>query len=111
MTGPVLPQGMFFPLANENETLPNRATEPLIQGVQRMVYLSVSEYFFDSALFAYYQAGVLSMEIEGQKVCAAGVWSGVWAILTSAREPLARPRGLTLLFRCCSRCPKTWMFC
>ncbi|XP_061486699.1 phospholipid transfer protein [Rhineura floridana] len=61
-------EGKFFPLGDENKTLPNLAPEPLIQETERMVYLAVSEYFFDSALFAYYQAGVLSMEIAGEKV-------------------------------------------
>lgn len=65
---PPLPQGMFFPLRGENVTLPNEATEPLVQETERMVYMAVSEYFFDSALFAYFRAGVLSMEIAGAQV-------------------------------------------
>ncbi|KAH0619372.1 hypothetical protein JD844_019421 [Phrynosoma platyrhinos] len=59
---------MFFHLRGENVTLPNMAPEPLVKETERMVYLSVSEYFFDSALFAYYQAGVLNMEIAGAEV-------------------------------------------
>uniref|UniRef100_A0A8D0E433 Phospholipid transfer protein n=1 Tax=Salvator merianae TaxID=96440 RepID=A0A8D0E433_SALMN len=60
--------GKFFSLQSENETLPNQAVEPLLKETERMVYMAVSEYFFDSALYAYYQAGVLSMEISGEKV-------------------------------------------
>nr|XP_056700568.1 phospholipid transfer protein [Euleptes europaea] len=61
-------KGLFFPLEAENQTLPNLATEPLVKETERMVYLSLSEYFFDSALFAYYQAGALSMELAGEQV-------------------------------------------
>ncbi|XP_067324439.1 phospholipid transfer protein isoform X1 [Anolis sagrei] len=56
-------KGMFFPLRSENASLPNAAPEPVLKETERMVYLAVSEYFFDSALFAYFQAGVLNMEI------------------------------------------------
>ncbi|XP_026577570.1 phospholipid transfer protein [Pseudonaja textilis] len=61
-------KGMFFPLRSENETLPNVAPEPLLMETERMVYLGLSEYFFDSALFSYYRAGALSMEFVGDKV-------------------------------------------
>lgn len=49
-------------------TLPNQGPELHILESERMVYLAVSEHFFDSALFSYYQAGVLSMELAGGKV-------------------------------------------
>ncbi|XP_054835462.1 phospholipid transfer protein [Eublepharis macularius] len=61
-------KGTFYPLGDENQTLPNLATEPLVKATERMVYLALSEYFFDSALFAYYQAGVLNMEFAGEEV-------------------------------------------
>ncbi|KAL7990160.1 hypothetical protein Chor_010514 [Crotalus horridus] len=61
-------QGMFFPLREENETLPNLAPEPLLKETERMVYMGLSEYFFDSALFSYYRAGVLNMEFAGNQV-------------------------------------------
>ncbi|XP_063003556.1 phospholipid transfer protein [Elgaria multicarinata webbii] len=61
-------KGMFFPLRGENETLANLAMEPVINETERMVYLAVSEYFFDSALFAYYRAGVLNMQFAGEQV-------------------------------------------
>uniref|UniRef100_A0A803T6I3 Phospholipid transfer protein n=1 Tax=Anolis carolinensis TaxID=28377 RepID=A0A803T6I3_ANOCA len=57
-------KGMFFPLREENISLLNAAPEPLLKETERMVYLAVSEFFFDSALFAYFQAGVLNMEIS-----------------------------------------------
>uniref|UniRef100_A0A8C6Y4N4 Phospholipid transfer protein n=1 Tax=Naja naja TaxID=35670 RepID=A0A8C6Y4N4_NAJNA len=63
-------KGMFFPLRSENEMLPNMAPEPLLRETERMVYMGLSEYFFDSALFSYYQAGVLSMEFVGDEVPA-----------------------------------------
>lgn len=61
-------KGTFFPLEGSNETLPNLGPELHIQETERMVYLAVAEHFFDSALFAYYQAGVLSMELAGGQV-------------------------------------------
>ncbi|XP_053250767.1 phospholipid transfer protein isoform X3 [Podarcis raffonei] len=61
-------EGKFFYLGDENKTLPNLAVEPVVLETERMVYLAVSEYFFDSALFSYFQAGVLSMEIADEKV-------------------------------------------
>ncbi|KAM3841517.1 phospholipid transfer protein isoform 2-T4 [Vipera latastei] len=61
-------KGMFFPLREENETLPNLSPEPLLRETERMVYMGLSEYFFDSALFSYYRAGVLNMEFAGDEV-------------------------------------------
>ncbi|XP_077192252.1 phospholipid transfer protein [Paroedura picta] len=61
-------KGSFFPLVSENQTLPNLAPELHVKGTERMVYVSLSEHFFDSALFAYYHAGVLSMELAGDQV-------------------------------------------
>ncbi|XP_042321898.1 phospholipid transfer protein isoform X2 [Sceloporus undulatus] len=59
---------MDLSFKGDNVTLPNVAPEPLVKETERMVYLAVSEYFFDSALFAYYHAGVLNMEIAGAEV-------------------------------------------
>ncbi|XP_053103775.1 phospholipid transfer protein isoform X1 [Hemicordylus capensis] len=64
-------KGMFFPLrGGGNETLlpGGPAVEPFANETARMVYLAVSENFFDSALFAYHQAGMLSLELAGAKV-------------------------------------------
>lgn len=59
-------KGMFYHRANE--TLLNQAVAPVIKEKERMVYVAISEYFFNSAMDAYYQAGVLSKEITGEEV-------------------------------------------
>lgn len=80
LMGP-LSQGTFFPWESSNETLPNRGPELHVQETERMVYLAVAEHFFDSALWAYYQAGVLSMEFAGGQVqWAARAWRRVGAV-------------------------------
>ncbi|CAJ1051206.1 phospholipid transfer protein [Xyrichtys novacula] len=61
-------KGMFFDLANPNETLVNDAVDPVIKEYDRMVYLALSEYFFDSGMFAYYKAGVFQMHIVNEKM-------------------------------------------
>lgn len=66
-----LAQGMFFHRARENQELENHAVEPVIKETERMVYVAFSEYFFDSAMHAYFQAGVLAIELEGEKVSSA----------------------------------------
>ncbi|KAG6930103.1 phospholipid transfer protein, partial [Chelydra serpentina] len=59
-------KGMFY--HRWNETLVNQAVAPVIEETERMVYVAFSEYFFNSAMDAYYRAGVLSMEIAGEEV-------------------------------------------
>uniref|UniRef100_A0A669NZF8 Phospholipid transfer protein n=1 Tax=Phasianus colchicus TaxID=9054 RepID=A0A669NZF8_PHACC len=61
-------KGMFFYRAREDQELENHAVEPVIKETERMVYVAFSEYFFDSAMHAYFQAGVLAIELEGEKV-------------------------------------------
>ncbi|XP_044520038.1 phospholipid transfer protein [Gracilinanus agilis] len=61
-------RGAFFPLAETNTSFPNRAVEPQLQEEDRMVYVAFSEYFFDSAMESYFQAGVLRLELVGDKV-------------------------------------------
>ncbi|NWS74132.1 PLTP protein, partial [Crotophaga sulcirostris] len=61
-------KGMFFPRAREIQELENHAVEPVIKETERMVYVAFSEYFFDSAMQAYFQAGVLAIELQGEKV-------------------------------------------
>ncbi|NXD67432.1 PLTP protein, partial [Eolophus roseicapillus] len=61
-------KGMFFPRVRENQELENHAVEPVIKETERMVYVAFSEYFFDSAMHAYFQAGVLAIELQGEKV-------------------------------------------
>lgn len=64
----LLVQGMFFPRVREHQELENHAVEPVIKETERMVYVAFSEYFFDSAMHSYFQAGVLTIELEGEKV-------------------------------------------
>uniref|UniRef100_A0A8B9S5K3 Phospholipid transfer protein n=1 Tax=Apteryx owenii TaxID=8824 RepID=A0A8B9S5K3_APTOW len=61
-------KGMFFYRGKENQELENHAVEPVIKETERMVYVAFSEYFFDSAMHSYFQAGVLAIELEGEKV-------------------------------------------
>lgn len=61
-------RGAFFPLAQGNCSLPNQAVEPQLQDEERMVYVAFSEFFFDSALESYFQAGALRLSLMGDKV-------------------------------------------
>lgn len=61
-------QGMFFALSHQNHTLVNYAVDPVIREYDRMVYLALSEFFFDSGMFAYYTAGIFQMDIVNEKV-------------------------------------------
>ncbi|XP_036100867.1 phospholipid transfer protein [Molossus molossus] len=61
-------RGAFFPLAQGNWSLPNRAVEPQLQEEERMVYVAFSEFFFDSAMESYFQAGALQLSLVGDKV-------------------------------------------
>ncbi|XP_061688888.1 phospholipid transfer protein isoform X2 [Syngnathoides biaculeatus] len=61
-------RGMFFHLADERDTLVNSAAEPLIRDYERMVYLALSEYFFDSGLFSYYKAGIFQMNLTNDNM-------------------------------------------
>lgn len=59
---------MFYDLLHPNETLVNDAVDPVIKEYDRMVYLALSEYFFDSGMFSYYRAGVFQIHIVNEKV-------------------------------------------
>uniref|UniRef100_A0A674B913 Phospholipid transfer protein n=1 Tax=Salmo trutta TaxID=8032 RepID=A0A674B913_SALTR len=61
-------RGMFFELENENNTLVNYAVNPIVREYDRMVYLGLSEYFFDSGLYSYYKAGIFQMNIANERV-------------------------------------------
>uniref|UniRef100_A0A4W6FJS0 Phospholipid transfer protein n=1 Tax=Lates calcarifer TaxID=8187 RepID=A0A4W6FJS0_LATCA len=61
-------RGMFFDLSHQNESLLNYAVDPVIREYDRMVYLALSEFFFDSGMFAYYRAGVFQMDIINEKM-------------------------------------------
>lgn len=41
-----------------------------------MVYVAFSEFFFDSAMESYFQAGALQLSLVGDKVCQACLWGG-----------------------------------
>uniref|UniRef100_A0A3Q3WNS0 Uncharacterized protein n=1 Tax=Mola mola TaxID=94237 RepID=A0A3Q3WNS0_MOLML len=61
-------RGMFFDLSDQNDTLVNHAVDPVITDHDRMVYLALSEYFFDSGMFSYYKAGIFQMDIVNEKM-------------------------------------------
>lgn len=121
----LLVQGMFFPRVREDQELENHAVEPVIKETERMVYVAFSEYFFDSAMHSYFQAGVLTIELQGEKVrstrrsdCVqAGGRGGLYyrAKEVPSREQLcwdlqqwlAPPPVVCALHRC----PRTWRFC
>ncbi|KAG7244391.1 hypothetical protein INR49_001242 [Caranx melampygus] len=61
-------RGCFFGLSNPNDTLVNYAIDPVIREYDRMVYLALSEFFFDSGMFSYYKAGIFQMHIVNEKM-------------------------------------------
>lgn len=61
-------RGMFFNLAKPNDTLVNYAVNPVIREYDRMVYMALSEFFFDSGMFSYYSADYFQMDIANEKM-------------------------------------------
>ncbi|KAM6946784.1 phospholipid transfer protein [Lycodopsis pacificus] len=61
-------RGMFFDLSDPNITLVNYAIDPVIREYDRMVYLALSEYFFDSGMYSYFKAGIFQMHIVNEKM-------------------------------------------
>ncbi|XP_049590233.1 phospholipid transfer protein isoform X2 [Syngnathus scovelli] len=62
-------RGMFFHLRDdEHDALGNYAVEPTILEYDRMVYLALSEFFFDSGLFSYYKAGIFQMNVTNDNM-------------------------------------------
>lgn len=61
-------RGMFYDLKNENDTLVNYAVNPVVREYDRMVYLALSEFFFDSGLFAYFKGGLFRMQIANERM-------------------------------------------
>lgn len=59
---------MFYDLKNESITLVNYAVNPVIREYDRMIYLALSEYFFDSGLYAYYTGGLFQFQIANERV-------------------------------------------
>uniref|UniRef100_A0A673J8J9 Phospholipid transfer protein-like n=1 Tax=Sinocyclocheilus rhinocerous TaxID=307959 RepID=A0A673J8J9_9TELE len=61
-------RGMFYDLKNENETLVNYAVNPIVREYDRMIYLALSEFFFDSGLFSYFKGGLFQMQIANERM-------------------------------------------
>lgn len=61
-------RGMFYGLHNENDTLVNYAVNPVVREYDRMIYLALSEYFFDSGLYSYFKGGVFTMHIANERM-------------------------------------------
>ncbi|XP_051997167.1 phospholipid transfer protein-like [Xyrauchen texanus] len=61
-------RGMFYYLKNESDTLVNYAVNPVVREYDRMIYLALSEYFFDSGLYSYYKGGLFQMQIANERM-------------------------------------------
>ncbi|KTG44317.1 hypothetical protein cypCar_00009586 [Cyprinus carpio] len=61
-------RGMFYNLKNENEVLVNYAMNPIVREYDRMIYLALSEFFFDSGLFSYFKGGLFQMQIANERM-------------------------------------------
>ncbi|KAJ8358604.1 hypothetical protein SKAU_G00151290 [Synaphobranchus kaupii] len=61
-------RGMYYDLQNENDTIVNYAVAPVIREYDRMIYMALSEYFFDSGFYAYYKAKAFQMLIAHEKM-------------------------------------------
>ncbi|XP_077433721.1 phospholipid transfer protein isoform X1 [Vanacampus margaritifer] len=61
-------RGMFFHLRDERDTPVNDAAEPQIQEYERMIYLALSEFFFDSGLLAYHKAGIFQINVTNDNM-------------------------------------------
>ncbi|TRY89657.1 hypothetical protein DNTS_021530 [Danionella cerebrum] len=61
-------KGMFYDLKNENNTLVNYAVNPVVRENDRMIYLALSEYFFDSGLYSYFKGGLFQLQIANERM-------------------------------------------
>lgn len=61
-------RGMFYDLKDENNTLVNYAVNPVVREYDRMVYMALSEFFFDSGMHSYYKAGVFQMTLANERM-------------------------------------------
>lgn len=61
-------RGMFYDLKNENDTLVNYAVNPVVREYDRMIYLALSEYFFDSGLYSYFKGGLFQLQIANERM-------------------------------------------
>ncbi|XP_060775333.1 phospholipid transfer protein [Neoarius graeffei] len=61
-------RGMFYDLQNENDILENYSVSPVLNEYNRMIYMVLSEYFFDSGLYSYFKGGVFKMHIVNERM-------------------------------------------
>ncbi|XP_053354699.1 phospholipid transfer protein [Clarias gariepinus] len=61
-------RGMFYELKNENDTLENYSANPVLNEYSRMIYMALSEYFFDSGLHSYFKGGVFRMHVANERM-------------------------------------------
>lgn len=59
---------MFYNLQNKDDILENYSVNPLLNKYNRMIYMALSEYFFDSGLYSYFKGGVFNMHIANERV-------------------------------------------
>lgn len=91
---------MFFGLQDQNLTLVNGAVEPQISHLDRMIYLALSEFFFDSGLFSYFQAGIFHTRITNEKVEPSATPPPPRRLRPTQPLPFPPPRCLET-WRCC----------
>ncbi|XP_053491753.1 phospholipid transfer protein [Ictalurus furcatus] len=61
-------RGMFYDLQNESDILENYSPNPVLNEYNHMIYMALSEYFFDSGLYSYFKAGVFRMHIANERM-------------------------------------------
>ncbi|KAI5109058.1 phospholipid transfer protein precursor, partial [Silurus meridionalis] len=61
-------RGMFYDLQNETDILENFSVNPVLNEYNRMIYMALSEYFFDSGLHSYFKGGVFRMHIVNERM-------------------------------------------
>lgn len=59
---------MFYDLKNVNDTLENYSVTPVLKEYNHMIYMALSEYFFDSGLYSYFKGGVFRMHVVNEQV-------------------------------------------
>ncbi|KAK2857825.1 hypothetical protein Q7C36_005744 [Tachysurus vachellii] len=61
-------RGMFYNLQNKDDILENYSVNPVLNEYNRMIYMALSEYFFDSGLYSYFKGGVFRMHIANERM-------------------------------------------
>lgn len=119
---------MFFELTDQNDTLINQAVEPVISEYDRMVYLALSEFFFDSGMFSYYKAGIFQTDIVNEKVISKTISQNPPNSKNEITKNYPNPSNMVVLITTvinrssymqtkhhhivfAYRCPKTWRCC